>query len=79
MTSPASASQPPCPAGHPCSHLVRPGDRVRFQADEEYWHGAAPNRLMVHLVVDEGDDDHAVVHWLNPVTDEECAAVPATG
>ena len=28
-------------------------------------------------VEDEADDDHAVVHWLTPVTDEEYAAAPA--
>ncbi|MDN3270674.1 cupin domain-containing protein [Streptomyces sp. MA15] len=62
------------------AEAVRPGDRVLFEADEEHRHGAAPNRLMVHLAIDEGDDDHAVVHWLNPVTDEEHhAATPAAG
>lgn len=24
---------------------------------------------MVHLAINEGDDNHDVVHWLNPVTD----------
>ena len=59
--------------------VIRPGDRVLFEAGEEHWHGAAPNRLMVHVAINEGDDDHDVVHWLNPVTDEEYAAAPATG
>ncbi|PZH11578.1 cupin domain-containing protein [Streptomyces sp. NTH33] len=59
--------------------IIRPGDRVLFEADEEHWHGAAPNRLMVHVAINEGDADHAVVHWLTPVTDEEYAAAPATG
>ena len=31
--------------------IIRPGDRVLFEADEEHWHGAAPRRLMVHLSV----------------------------
>ena len=57
--------------------VIRPGDRVLFEADEEHWHGAAPNRLMVHLAINEADADHAVVHWLTPVTDEEYAAAPA--
>src|SRR4051812_48292320 len=39
---------------------------------------AAPNRLMVHLALDEADDEHAVVQWLTPVTDEEYGAAPAT-
>ncbi|MEU9592318.1 cupin domain-containing protein [Streptomyces sp. NPDC048219] len=58
--------------------VIRPGDRVLFEADEEHWHGAAPNRLMVHLAINEADADHDVVHWLTPVTDEEYAAAPAT-
>jgi hypothetical protein len=31
---------------------------------------------MVHLALNEADDDHAVVHWLDPVTDDEYAAAP---
>jgi quercetin dioxygenase-like cupin family protein len=57
--------------------VIRPGDRVLFEADEEHWHGAAPNRLMVHLAINEGDADHAVVHWLTPVSDAEYTATPA--
>ena len=50
-----------------------------FQADEEHWHGAAATRLMVHLAINEGDDQHDVVHWLEPVTDEAYAAAPPLG
>lgn len=57
--------------------VIRPGDRVLFEADEEHWHGAAPDRLMVHLAINEADADHDVVRLLTPVTDEECAAAPA--
>jgi hypothetical protein len=39
--------------------------------------GAAANRLMVHLSINEADADHDVVHWLQPVTDDEYAAAPA--
>jgi hypothetical protein len=56
--------------------IIRPGDRVLFEANEEHWHGAAPNRLMVHLAINEADEEHDVVHWLTPVTDEEYAAAP---
>ena len=31
---------------------------------------------MVHLANNEGDDQHDVVHWLQPVTDDEYAAAP---
>jgi hypothetical protein len=34
---------------------------------------------MVHVAINEGDDDHDVVHWLAPVTDEEYLAAPAAG
>ena len=32
---------------------------------------------MVHLAINEGDDDHEVVQWLQPVTDEEYEQAPA--
>jgi quercetin dioxygenase-like cupin family protein len=56
--------------------VIRPGDRVLFEADEEHWHGATPYRLMVHLAINEADDEHDVVQWLTPVTDKEYAAAP---
>ena len=54
--------------------IIRPGDRVLFEADEEHRHGAAPNRRMVHVAISEADDQHDVVHWLQPVTHDEYAA-----
>jgi quercetin dioxygenase-like cupin family protein len=36
--------------------VVRPGDRVFFEPGEDHWHGAAPNRFMTHLVMQEVDD-----------------------
>jgi quercetin dioxygenase-like cupin family protein len=51
--------------------VIRPGDSVFFQADEDHWHGAAPNRFMVHLALNEADDDHAAVDWGEKVTDAE--------
>lgn len=58
--------------------VIRPGDRVLFEADEEHWHGAAPDRLMAHLALNEGDDEHDVVQWLDPVSDAEYTAGPST-
>ena len=57
--------------------VIRPGDRVLFEPDEDHWHGAAPNRFMVHLALNEVDDDHAAANWGDKVTDEEYSA-PAT-
>lgn len=41
---------------------IRPGDRVHLEPDEEHWHGATPTRLMVHLALNEVDDDHPAAH-----------------
>ena len=54
--------------------VIRPGDRVFFEPDEDHWHGAAPNRLMVHVALNEVDDDHVAANWGEQVTDEEYAA-----
>jgi quercetin dioxygenase-like cupin family protein len=35
---------------------IRPGDRVYFEPGEDHWHGAAPNRFMTHLAMQEVDD-----------------------
>jgi quercetin dioxygenase-like cupin family protein len=42
--------------------VIRPGDRVYIEPDEEHWHGATPSRLMVHLALNEVDDEHVAVH-----------------
>ena len=49
--------------------VIRPGDRVYFEPGEEHWHGAAPNRLMVHVAMQQADDDGNVVTWLEHVSD----------
>ena len=57
--------------------VIRPGDRVFFEADEDHWHGAAPNRFMTHLAMQEVDDQGSPVAWGEHVTDEEYSAAPA--
>jgi quercetin dioxygenase-like cupin family protein len=56
--------------------VIRPGDRVYIEPDEEHWHGATPGRLMVHLALNEVDDEHVAVHWGDHVSDEEYNATP---
>ena len=51
--------------------VIRPGDRVLFEADEEHWHGAAPNRFMAHLAIQQTDDTGSPVAWGRHVSDEE--------
>ena len=55
---------------------IRPGDRVFFEPNEDHWHGAAPDRLMVHLAINEVDSEHPAVHWGEHVSDEEYGAAP---
>jgi quercetin dioxygenase-like cupin family protein len=52
---------------------IRPGDRVFFEPGEEHWHGAAPNRFMLHVAIAEADDEGSVVTWGEPVSDEDYA------
>jgi quercetin dioxygenase-like cupin family protein len=57
--------------------VIRPGDRVFFEPGENHWHGAAPNRFMTHLAMQQGDEEGNVVTWGEHVTDEEYAAAPS--
>lgn len=56
--------------------LIRPGDRVYFEPGEHHWHGAAPDRFMTHLAMQEVDADGNPATWGEKVTDEEYAAAP---
>jgi quercetin dioxygenase-like cupin family protein len=53
--------------------VIHPGDRVFFEAGEEHWHGAAPDRFMTHLAILEVDEDGIPATWGEQVTDEEYA------
>jgi quercetin dioxygenase-like cupin family protein len=54
--------------------VIRPGDRVFFEPGEDHWHGAAPDRFMTHLAMQQVDDQGSAVTWGEHVTDEEYAA-----
>lgn len=49
---------------------VHPGDVVWFPAGEKHWHGAAPEKAMSHIAVQEKKDGTAV-DWLENVSDQE--------
>ncbi|HEX3804297.1 MAG TPA: cupin domain-containing protein [Solirubrobacteraceae bacterium] len=57
--------------------VIRPGDRVFFEPGENHWHGAAPNRLMTHIAIQEADATGSPVTWGRHVTDEEYLTTPA--
>lgn len=56
--------------------VIRPGDRVFFEPGENHWHGATPNRLMVHVAIQEADESGSPVTWGEHVSDEEYGAGP---
>jgi len=56
--------------------VIRAGDRVFFEPGEDHWHGAAPDRFMTHLAMQEADDSGSPVTWGEQVSDEEYAAGP---
>lgn len=58
--------------------VIRPGDRVYFEPEENHWHGAAPDRLMTHIAMQEANDQGIPVTWGEHVTDEEYNASPAS-
>jgi len=51
--------------------VIRPGDRVFFEPGENHWHGAAPNRFMVHIAMQQNDESGSTVSWGEHVTDDE--------
>lgn len=53
---------------------IRPGDRVFFEPGENHWHGASPDRLMVHVAIQQADDTGSPVTWGEHVTDAEYGA-----
>jgi quercetin dioxygenase-like cupin family protein len=56
--------------------VIRSGDRVFFEPGEDHWHGAAPNRFMTHIAMQEVDDSGRPVTWGEHVSDEEYNAAP---
>ena len=49
---------------------IRPGDVVWFAPAEKHWHGAAPNKAMSHMAIQE-EVNGEVVTWLEKVSDRE--------
>ena len=56
---------------------IQPGDRVFFEPGEDHWHGAAPNRFMTHLAMQQVDEEGNAAAWGDQVTDEEYGAAPS--
>ena len=58
--------------------VIMPGDRVRFEPGEDHWHGAAPDRFMTHLAIQEVDETGSPASWREHVGEAEYRAAPAS-
>src|ERR1039457_3279314 len=47
------------------------GDTVWFEPAERHWHGASPDGVMVHIAIQEADEDGQQARWEEHVTDEQ--------
>jgi quercetin dioxygenase-like cupin family protein len=54
--------------------VIRPGDSVYFEPGENHWHGAASDRFMTHIAMQEVDDSGSPVTWGEHVNDAEYEA-----
>src|SRR4030042_4612045 len=52
------------------AQLLNKGDIIKVPPDTEHWHGAAPDKELIHIAISLSTDKGSVV-WLQPVTDEE--------
>jgi quercetin dioxygenase-like cupin family protein len=57
--------------------VIRPGDRVFFEPGENHWHGAAPDRFMTHIAMQQVDEHGSAATWGEHVGDGEYNAEPA--
>jgi quercetin dioxygenase-like cupin family protein len=57
--------------------IIRPGDSVYFEPGEDHWHGAAPDRFMTHLAMQDVDDASSAVTWREHVSEEDYSAEPS--
>jgi quercetin dioxygenase-like cupin family protein len=56
---------------------LHPGDTAVIPPDTRHWHGAAPNRLFIHLAMSETSDSGAGTDWFEHVSDDDYGKAPA--
>jgi len=49
---------------------------VLIEPGEDHWHGAAPNRFMTPLAMEQVDEQGNAANWGPRVIDEEYGAAP---
>ena len=58
--------------------VIRPGDRVFFEPGENHWHGAAPERFMAHIAMQQNDESGSPVAWGEHVSEEQYSGARST-
>jgi len=58
--------------------VIRPGDVIWTEPDEEHWHGATTDHFMTHLAIQDVDEHGTMVNWGKHVTEEEYNKQPET-
>lgn len=53
------------------AEVIRPGDRVFFEAGEEHWHGASAARFTTHIAMQQVDEQGNAVSWGEHVGEQE--------
>jgi len=53
---------------------ITAGDSVWIEAGDRHWHGADAGHTMVHLAIQEADQNGVSVVWLEHVSEEDYAA-----
>ncbi len=54
--------------------VLTPGDTVVIPPDVKHWHGAAADRLFIHLAISENTDAGGGTDWLEHVSDADYGA-----
>jgi quercetin dioxygenase-like cupin family protein len=54
--------------------VLTPGDTVVIPPGVKHWHGAAPDRLFIHLAISETSDTGEGATWLEHVSDTDYTA-----
>lgn len=58
---------------------ISAGDSVWLDPGERHWHGAAADSVLVHVAIQEADEQGKMADWLEPVSESDYAAASARG
>ena len=59
-----------------CVQELHPGDTALIPPNTRHWHGAAPDRIFVHLAMSESNDQGEGTAWFEKVDDKTYGEAP---